>query len=93
MPSVSRVASIATVAAALAATGCGGGKNDYPAHAERAFLANCDRTSGGKTDVCKCALDKIEEKLSYDEFKKEDTAIAAGGSPSRKLTDAVAECR
>lgn len=91
MPSLGSAASIVAVAAALLATGCG--KNDYPAKSERAFLSNCEKTSGGKTSFCKCALDKVEEKFSYDEFKKEDTAVAAGKSPSRKFTDAIAECR
>ena len=89
------------LAAALAALavlgGCGGDdKADdakaYPAAVERNFLAGCKKQGGDRT-TCKCTLRKVQERFSYDEFKKEDTAVAAGRTPSRKLTDAIAECR
>ena len=94
MITLSRLTSVAAIAAALLGTGCGGGdKNDYPAKSERAFLKSCEKSSKGKTSFCKCALEKVEEKLSFEEFKKEDTAIQAGRPPSRKLTDAISDCR
>jgi hypothetical protein len=92
MATVARLAS-AAAAVALIASGCGGGKADYPEKNERAFLDNCERTSEGNTKFCKCALDKIEENFSFDEFKKEEAAIAAGNPPSRKVTDAISDCR
>lgn len=66
---------------------------DYPAEVEQTFMRECKRTSGGKTAICQCAFDKIEATISYEEFKREDTAIAAGATPSRKFTDAIADCR
>ena len=65
----------------------------YPAAVEATFMRECTRTSGGKKAICQCAFDKIEATISYEEFKREDTAIAAGGTPSRKFTDAIADCR
>lgn len=88
--SVHRSIAAASVVLACALVGCGG-KNDYPASAEHNFLTACQRS--GPKDFCQCSLDKIEENMSYDDFKKEDTAIRAGNKPSRKLTDAVSECR
>lgn len=75
------------------AIGACGGKADYPESAKRAFLGKCEQTSGGDTRYCECTLDKIQENLSYDEFKKEEAAIRARNPPlSRKLTDLAAEC-
>ena len=82
---------IAAIAASAIAIGACGGKADYPASSERSFLDNCEQT-GGDTKSCDCALDKIQGEFSYDEFKKEEAAIQAGSTPSRKLTDAAAEC-
>jgi len=79
----------------MAAVGCGGGEKkdrEYPAQVQRNFVNSCV-SSGGTTTSCNCALNKIEEKLSFDAYKKEETAIAAGRTPSRKITDSVAECR
>ena len=89
----------AAVTAIAAFAGCGGGGGDdggkaegYPAAVERNFLDACKKQGGGAT-TCRCSLRKVQEKFSYDEFRKEDTAVAAGRTPSRKLTDALAECR
>jgi hypothetical protein len=79
-----------------AAAGCGGDDtkaNRYPAAVEATFMRECKRTSGTRSTICRCAFDKIEARISYDEFKREDTAIAAGAKPSRKFTDAIADCR
>jgi hypothetical protein len=37
-------------------------------------------------------LDKVQATMTYDEFKKEDAAIRGGAKPSRRVTDAMAEC-
>lgn len=83
---------VASTLAGLA--GCGGGDDShaYPAQAERNFTTACQRSSGGDTKGCRCALDKIEQKLSYKQFKREDAAINAGRKPSRAVTDAIADC-
>ena len=69
------------------------GGDEYPAAVEATFMRECTKSSGGKRAICQCAFDKIEATISYEEFKREDTAIAAGGTPSRKFTDAIADCR
>ncbi len=85
----------AAATALIAVAGCGGGDDDaqaYPASAERNFLQGCKK-QGGTAALCRCTLSRVKETFSYEEFKAEDTAIAAGRTPSRKLTDALAECR
>jgi hypothetical protein len=90
-----RLAITAWVVAGLAGlAGCGGddGGSGYPAEAKRNFTTACERSSGGDVQSCRCALEKIEERLSYEEFKQEDAAIRRGSEPSDVVTDAIAGC-
>jgi hypothetical protein len=75
--------------AALALAGCGG-SHDYPAAARHGFLSSCERK--GSPKMCNCTLAKLQKEMSFEDFKKEGAAIEAGHKPSRKLTDAAAEC-
>jgi hypothetical protein len=79
------------ISAAIALGACGG-HDDYPASVQRNFLDSC-QSHGGTGDGCNCALDKLQDKLSYEDFKKEETAMLMGNPPSRKVSDAVADCR
>jgi hypothetical protein len=79
-----------TVGLALIATGCG--QADYPASVQRNFMDACE-ANGGATKKCECAIDKLQSELSFDDYKKEEAAITAGNTPSRKITDAIAECQ
>jgi hypothetical protein len=64
----------------------------YPDEVRENFMRECEKSSGGKTEICQCSLNKLEERLSLEDFKKEEAAIAAGNPASRRITDAVAEC-
>ncbi len=70
----------------------GSGSDGYPAAVKKNYIDACKK-QGSDAKMCDCTFAKVQERFSYEEFKKEDTAIAAGGKPSRKLTDALAECR
>jgi hypothetical protein len=103
------VTSIAAAAAlALAGCGdSGGGKaktsstpltetssaTTYPAQIESNFMTNCERTSQGNTNGCRCILDELERRFTLAEFTKEDQAVGKGKAPSKRFTDAVATCR
>ena len=41
------------------------GTYDYPSSFERAFMASCNASSGGKTSMCRCALRWIERRYTY----------------------------
>lgn len=41
---------------------CGG--SAWPQEEQAAFLDNCERTSGGQTSMCVCALEKAQEAES-----------------------------
>lgn len=68
----------------------------YPAEVEKNFLDACNKSSKGKTDACKCALAKLEETVSFDEFKQADSDIRAGKEAdskiSAKINSAIKSC-
>jgi hypothetical protein len=72
----------------------GGG---YPTEVKENFMRACKLSSSGKEDACKCALDKLEETVSYEDFKKADADIRAGGKASGdtadKIQEAITSCR
>jgi hypothetical protein len=39
--------------------------NRWPAIQERAFLVNCNATSGGKIAACRCELQWLERRYTY----------------------------
>jgi outer membrane PBP1 activator LpoA protein len=90
---------LAAVALALVLAACGkdagGPVSKYPKAAEQQFLKECKRTSG-RADACSCALEKLEQTVSYAEFKKADAAIRAGGKASgdtaKKISEATTSC-
>src|SRR4051812_11049664 len=89
--------SIGLVAAACALGGCGGddsgggGNNGYPKTAETNFLNSCSAQAGATKAKCQCALDKIEQKISFDEFKKADAALREGKSADPNTQKALQE--
>jgi hypothetical protein len=86
----------------LGLAACGGVDNDskagnkYPSEVEDNFMSACKTSSNGKEDACKCALKKLEETVSYDDFKKADEAIREGGKASgdtsKRIADAISSC-
>jgi hypothetical protein len=75
-----------------AATGDWGADNEYGAEAKRTFMASCERSSGGMTSFCHCALDELQQVMTLSEFLHESLGIVDGKRPSKKLVDAVKSC-
>jgi hypothetical protein len=78
------------VVLSLGLAACGGDddkSSDYPSGVERNFLNACNKSSKGKEDACKCALDKLEDTVSYEDFKKADAAIRSGKSADPRTTE------
>jgi hypothetical protein len=94
---------------ALVAAGCGtdGGessKGNYPSGAKDTFQTGCEKEaakSGAKgkvvTDYCACTFEYIEQRLTYDEFKKADEQISDDKKTSpraaKTMQGAIAHCR
>jgi hypothetical protein len=93
------------VAAALTAlAGCGASSNNngdkYPKEAVANFTKQCISSGGGTNDVkdrCQCVIDKLQDRVSFDDFKKADDAIRKNQKPEKATIDeidkAVSDCR
>jgi hypothetical protein len=93
------------VAAALTAlAGCGASSSNngdkYPKDAVSNFTNQCVASGGGTNDVkdrCNCVIDKLQDRVGYDDFKKADDAIRQNKTPDKKTIDeidkAVSDCR
>jgi hypothetical protein len=90
----------------VALAGCGssdsggGGGDKYPDSARKAFLDACTKSAGGGSsadDRCNCVIDKLEENVSFDDFKKADEALRQGKSVDSGTQDeiekATSDCR
>lgn len=72
----------------LVMAACGGRGEDYPPEVAEPFLSSC--TAGGTSEaVCQCALDKLEEEYSLEEFTEESTAFAQGSASEEFSQDIV----
>jgi hypothetical protein len=94
-----RTAAIVLVLALAGAAGCGGGgREEYSADAEQAFMSSCTAEPKATQTYCRCVLDNLEESMSFDEFKRVDAAIRVGGvdaipeDSKEKFIDAVSAC-
>ena len=91
------------IGAAVALAGCGSssesGGEDYPKEARDNFVTACVKTGGGESarERCTCVIDKLEEKVSYEDFKAADTALKENKQPkeevSKLLEESATECR
>lgn len=93
------------VVAVLLAAGCGGDDKPadrstpaaqtagkpYPRTTRRAYLQSCQ--ANASASACTCTLEALQDALSFEDFKREDTALALGRPPSRAMSDAIATCR
>ncbi len=69
--------------------------DDYPSDFVQNFIQSCSASSGGKTAICTCVLDKIRKKYKYAEFISIETKIHSGGSDpdfTKFMGDARKQC-
>jgi hypothetical protein len=80
---------------AIVASSCGGseGPRSYPAQVEKNFVRECVKQPGATESYCRCTLAKLEKTMSFDEFKKAETAAMRGEDLPDEFHDAVAACR
>ena len=69
----------------------------YPTAVIDAFIAGCGRESGGRTEFCRCLIDGLQKKMSFNDFKRWETAGALGMQVSQsineKVLDVSVQCR
>ena len=90
-------AALAQTAPAPSTAGAGKAGNPYPTAVIDAFIGSCGRESGGRTEFCRCLIDGLQKKMSFNEFKRWETAGALGMQVSQavneKVLDVAVQCR
>jgi hypothetical protein len=79
------------LAAVCALAGCGGGSDPhrYPQKTVESFVKACQAQAGASTAICRCSIDRIEKRFTYDQFKRID-ADASKGRPVPAPMTAIA---
>lgn len=67
-------------------------KHDWPASTISNFMTACQATSNGNTGYCKCAVDKLQAKLSAQEFSRLEAGVAFNGTFPKQVTDIAGDC-
>lgn len=62
----------------------------YPPDVVQNFLRSCTRRADERT--CRCALGRLERRVSLDEFHALEARIGKGDLP-QEMADAAAACR
>ena len=96
-----RVTWLAVCCAALAGLGACGGDDStatgYPSDVRDNFMRACKLNSSGNDTACRCILDRLEETVPYEDFKKADAAIRGGdkadADTGKKIAAATKGCR
>ena len=100
------LALVATLfALTLVAAGCGESINEinrkspanntgkaYPTEVEDTFMKSCETSSKGQTEPCRKFLDCLEDRVTYNDFKKADRALTEGTEAPKSYRDAVEPC-
>jgi hypothetical protein len=82
----------AVVSAALLAFGACG-DDGYPQEVVDNFMESCTAQVGASQSYCRCAIDRLQENLSFDDFQAAEEQITAGSDNlPQELQAAVDSC-
>lgn len=81
---------LACTALALAVAACTGGAG-YPEEARARFMQSC-RIGGGTQEQCRCVLDKVQQRYTYEEFQALERDIAGSDRPPSEYVQLAQSC-
>lgn len=91
-----RLLVLAAVALALGLAACGDGgdgSNEYPAEVVENFVTNCAAQPGTTESSCRCAIDELQERMSFEEFEAAEQDLVTTGNVADELRAVVDECK
>lgn len=85
---------ISLVFVALTVISCSKPK-PYSAEVVTGFVSSCVAAAGGQQAMalCSCMIERIQEKIPEEDFRRMDTASRLGKEPSDQLIDAITAAR
>ena len=89
-----RLLVLAAIALALGLSACGGdGGNEYPDEVVENFVSNCAAQPGTTESACQCAIDELQERMSFEEFEAAEQDLVTSGDVANELRAVVEECK
>lgn len=67
-------------------------KEAYPQQVRDNYMRSCTST-GGTEKICKCVLDYVEARMSFQEFSEMEKNMTAGNPPPSVLEEAIEYCK
>lgn len=73
------------------ATACDG---EYPEEAVRNFMVACASQPGATEDSCRCVIEGLQEKMSFEEFRQAEADVASGDASALppEFVETLREC-
>lgn len=85
---------IGTVLGLVALGACNGeDEGGYPPQVVKNFMASCTAQPGASKSECSCAIERIQETMTVEEFAAEEARITRGERPSAEIIAAINKCR
>lgn len=81
---------VALGALAVALVACRSKRNTYPETVVENFLRACQ--SRASESACRCAIDRIQERYTAEQYEMIEAGIRAGAQPPQAFVDVATEC-
>jgi hypothetical protein len=65
---------------------------EYPRQVVENFMRACTAQPGATEDACSCAIERIQEEMTLEEFVRFEARIEEGGQPAGEIQEIVASC-
>lgn len=65
---------------------------EYPRQVVENFMSACTAQPGATEEACSCAIERIQEEMTLDEFVRFEARLEEGGQPPSEIQEIVQEC-
>jgi hypothetical protein len=65
---------------------------EYPRQVVENFMGACTAQPGATEEACSCAIERIQEEMTLEEFVRFEARLEEGGQPPPEIQEIVQEC-